>query len=107
MLREGETMRSALQNPKRNSKANGLGSTVIAIKRGFDAGLLIAGSIHGIHLTAIPGTKKIIFTVQLLWSIRKAIVLGRSAGHRIRLAFKSRRRCAAGSLSTINEQSTT
>jgi hypothetical protein len=97
-------MRSAIHKLKRNRKANVLGSTVITIKGGFDAAVLMTS---GIHLTAIPGIKKIIFAVQIIWSVRKAILLGKSASHRIRLALKARRRCAAGSLLTVNEQPTT
>jgi len=36
----------------------------------------------------------------------KANVRGKSANHRIRLTLKSRRRCAAGSPSSLNEQQT-
>jgi hypothetical protein len=96
-------MRSAIHKLKQNRKASVLGSTVITIKRGFDAAVLIVG----MHLNAVPGAKKIVVAVQILWSVRKAIVLGKSANHRIRLAMKSRRRCAAGSLSTVNERQTT
>jgi hypothetical protein len=37
---------------------------------------------------------------------RKAIVLGKSANHRIRLDMQSRRRCVVGSQLTVNQQTT-
>ena len=49
-------MRSAIHKLKQNRKASVLGSTVITIKRGFDAAVLI-GSMH---LNAVPGAKKIV-----------------------------------------------
>jgi hypothetical protein len=56
------------------------------------------------EIAAIPGTKKIVVAVQVLYFARKAIVLGRSARTHLR---SRRQRCAAGSQSTDNFQPTT
>jgi len=93
-------VRSATHNLKNPRKLNVLRFAGLAIKTSFTLAAVVASVSR---LTFLTTTKKIAIAAQIVVLARNTFLLARSA----RTRLQARRRCAAGSVVTVNVGATT